>query len=75
MNRLIHTLIIATCLSSSAIAADPLAADGLDGFNASVKPFLQKHCSACHGDADGEGGIDLSKLSSTISNADFAPWQ
>ena len=69
MKRLLYTLIIATGLASSTVAADPIVAAGTEGFSVVVKPFLTKHCYDCHGDADGEGNLDLTKLSLKITTA------
>ncbi len=62
MKRFLCPAIIVLGLCSSAKAADPIVPDGSIGFEAVVKPFLEKHCYDCHGDADGEGDVDLSAL-------------
>ena len=70
MNRIVFTLLFVIGFSSSALAIDPIAPDGLEGFTKVVKPFLRKHCYDCHGDSDGEAGVDLSAFASTINTAD-----
>ncbi len=35
-----------------------------------LRPFVQAHCLDCHGDAEGDGGLDLSTLSTELSDAE-----
>lgn len=62
MNRFLWTSSCLIIHCSSALAANPSVSDGAEGFSQVVKPFLARHCYDCHGDSDGEGGVDLTTL-------------
>lgn len=45
-------------------------------FNTSVKPFLEKHCTSCHGEKKKKGNVLLHDISFDLANAkDLKRWQ
>ena len=73
MNRLHATrtlVIMLTTASFCALASHSFA------FEKALRPFLTKHCFDCHAGETAEAGLDLSKLSSELKEAEtFATWE
>ncbi len=70
MKQIVPAIVLACGLTAAlpALAADTES----QAFATHVKPFLTSHCFDCHGDSDGEAGVDLSVFPSTIATADQA---
>ncbi|WP_158265144.1 DUF1592 domain-containing protein [Blastopirellula marina] len=59
-----------------AAAAAPTAAQLEQSFDTQIKPFLQTHCTSCHGEMDPDADLDLHQFSSVQSVADDHPrWE
>jgi hypothetical protein len=70
MRYLLSTLGIAVAFFSSSHSS---VAEERDEFSEGIAPFMQQHCLDCHGDADGEAGLDLTKFKpqiTTVTQAD-----
>jgi hypothetical protein len=76
MKQLIPVIVLSVLIYGLTAAVPALAADfDSPTFETHVKPFLTKHCYDCHGDSDGEAGVDLSVFPVTIATADqVAGW-
>jgi len=46
------------------------SATAAETWHEKLQPFVQAHCLDCHGDAEGDGGLDLSTLSTGLSDAE-----
>ena len=69
MIRFVGTAILVSGLCTPTFAVDPIVPDGRAGFEAVVKPFLQKHCNDCHSDDNAEGELDLTTISPEVKSA------
>ncbi len=69
MQRIAQVLLV-TCAVAAASRGAAEDAPDPSLFDSKVRPFLKKHCFACHGDSDGEAGVDLSQLHGKFANAD-----
>lgn len=77
------SFLFAVLLALAAVAPPASAADAVEAsaatsvgastsIGAAVKPFLRKHCFDCHGDSDGEAGINLASFPDRIETAEEA---
>jgi hypothetical protein len=66
--RLVVAVLLAVCLSSNALAAEPV------DFVREVRPILQKHCYACHAAEKQKSGLRLDIKSEAFKGGDaFGP--
>jgi len=72
--RLGNRLALALCmLAGLACAADAAGVpEALRDFNAAVAPFVESHCSECHGEKKQKGDLRLDTLSRDFANASVA---
>lgn len=61
------TLLLAFGLAAEAHAEPP-------GFDAEVRPVLERHCLACHGAKTAKAGIDLSRFTDETADRDLDLW-
>ncbi|MGY8770431.1 MAG: DUF1588 domain-containing protein [Pirellulales bacterium] len=66
MKQLFYILLCVIIMSSSTRGDNGFVAEGIEGFDAVVQPFLKKHCYDCHAEDDPEGGMNLNSLSLQI---------
>jgi len=68
----LKTILVVLCLNLSSFAAD---ADK-QFFTSTVKPFLEKHCTSCHGVKKKKGDLRLHDISYDLANSkDLKRWQ
>jgi cytochrome c553 len=66
-------MILVLCHTSAAFAAGP---DGVvtapDGYDKTIKPFVEDHCASCHSGEKPEAGLNLTTLPADFSDAQTA---
>jgi len=68
--------VVVVLCGMGSIGAAPPVADQAAGFREHVTPLVSRFCVECHGDADPEGGLSLTKVSSAMETpVQIAVWK
>jgi hypothetical protein len=68
IEQLIYTLVAATGLASSTLAADAVVPEGIAGFKMAADPFIQDYCVDCHDDSTQKGKFRVDDINPYISD-------
>ena len=73
--HLLMLVLVVGCIAAPMTAAAPADPEGERGFTQTVQPFLNAHCTSCHGGARPAAQLDLRRYTSAASVVDdFSRW-